>query len=208
MENKTENSYGSLLKAENIRLKQSVEELQNTIIKMTESVKIFSSGTTKDKFTINDKINTVIESSSKELKIISPRVGSEYADILINKAQTGTSIQLVINDRRFLTKESEKKGISSKFFTKNKQLPDNKEIEYDYAKIYDKLKAAPGIDLINNPNIKFLMVWSLKQAIFSSGWLERKILDKTVLLGVFIQDPNKVKELLEIYSMLLPSFMR
>jgi hypothetical protein len=112
-----------------------------------------------------------------------------------------------------LVGEEEKKGTKSRKLNKNDQ--EKKEIKYNYAEIYDRLKSTHGIDLVNNPNVKFLMVVgndaenSPEHAVFSSGWLERRVLDKTVLLGTYIeQDRQKLKELLGIYNQLLPSFMR
>ena len=78
----------------------------------------------------------------------------------------------------------------------------------NYEKIYDLLKITPEIDLINNPNVKFLMVWTRKNVIFAGGWLEKSLLEKTILLGVHVQDIAKIEELSEIYKQFLPTFMR
>jgi len=203
-----ENGYGSLLKAENIRLKQEIEDLQNTIINITKSIQMFTSGTLDNETRLNDKILDILQSASSEIKIVTPKVGKDYATTLKNLAETGLKIQIIINDRRFLSPEEEKKGTFSKRFTKNVLSEDPKKEKYNYADIYDTLKSTPGIDLINNPNVQFFMITTSKHGLFSSGWLERRLLDKTILIGVYTQDPNKIKELKDIYTLLLPSFMR
>ena len=106
-----------------------------------------------------------------------------------------TKIQVVINDRRILVEESK----LAKSYHKS---------DVSYEKIYDLLKVTPEIDLINNPNVKFLMVWTRKNVIFTGGWLEKSLLEKTILLGVHVQDIAKIEELSEIYKQLLPTFMR
>lgn len=211
-----ESGYGSLLKAENIRLKEQIRDLQDTLVNLTKSVHIFSSGIAGNQQTsLNDQINEIIHNSTTELNIVSPKIGMEYKTMLINKAKAGTKIQIVINDRRYLINEEEKKGVKSKKSNKDELTKGKKEIKYNYAEIYDNLKSTPGIDLINNPNVKFLMVVgndasnSPERAVFSSGWLERRVLDKTILLGTYLeQDRAKLKELMQIYNQLLPSFMR
>lgn len=202
-------SLGSILKAENMKLKKDIEELQETILRISGSIQIISSGVSNKKLNLISKVDEIIHSASTELKIVTPKVGKEFADILVNIAKKGIKIQVIINDRRFLTIEEEKKGSFSKLFAKsNISETDRKKEEYDYANIYDTLKTAPGIDLINNPNIKFLMIWEPNHVLLSGGWLERRILEKTILLGTYINDKNKVKELLGIYKELLPTFMR
>ena len=173
-----ESGYGSLLKAENIRLKEQIQDLQDTLVNLTKSIHIFSSGIQGNQTTLNDKINEIIQNSSAGLSIVSPKIGMEYQTTLINKAKSGTKIQIVINDRRYLTIEEDKKGTKSR---KNKNEQGKKEIKFNYAEIYDNLKSTPGIDLVNNPNVKFLMVVgndaenSPEHAVFSSGWLDMRI---------------------------------
>ena len=51
------------------------------------------------------------------------------------------------------------------FGSKNQKMAKvHKKIDVNYEKIYDLLKITPEIDLINNPNVKFLMVWTEKMS--------------------------------------------
>ncbi|MHA1819725.1 MAG: hypothetical protein ACTSU2_06850 [Promethearchaeota archaeon] len=202
-----EGGYGSLLKAENLKLKRQIEELQNDIIRLTGSIEIFQSGITGNKFILNKKIEDLINSAIKELKIITPKVGEQYFNILSSVAKKGVKVHIVINDRRFLEDEENKKGSFTKLFGKNKENIKS-GVEYDYAKIYDQLKSTPNINLINNPNVKFLMVISENVGLFSAGWLEKRVLENTILIGTLVKDPKKLRELNEIFKNLLPSFMR
>jgi hypothetical protein len=141
------------------------------------------------------KIREIIDYGKDELKVVTPKIGPEFAQILIDKAKAGTKIQIIINDRRILAEES-------------KLAKSHKKVDINYEKVYDLLKVAPEIDLINNPNVRFLMIWTRKHVLFSGGWLEKSLLKKTILLGVHVQDIAKIEELAVIYKQLLPSFMR
>ncbi len=187
-------SLASMLKAENIKLKKKIDDLEDTLTRIAGSVHIFSAGSTESKIDLYSKVVEVINSARENLKIVTPKMGSEFADVLIDKAKTGTKIQVVINDRRILVEET--------------KLAKSQKKDVNYEKIYDLLKVTPEIDLINNPNVRFLMVWTRKNVIFAGGWLEKELLEKTILLGVHVQDIAKIEELLEIYKQLLPTFMR
>ena len=189
-------SLASMLKGDNIKLKNKLDELETTLTRIAGSVYIFSAGTTESKVDLYSKIADVINSARENLKVVTPKIGPEFAKVLIEKAKKGkTKIQVVINDRRILVEES-------------KLAKSHKKTDVSYEKIYDLLKVTPEIDLINNPNVKFLMVWTRKNVIFAGGWLEKSLLEKTILLGVHVQDIAKIEELAEIYKQLLPTFMR
>lgn len=190
--------FKSILKAENLKLKQDLENLQLEMIRLTGSVQIFESGGEKTKQELNNRIEKLINEAKSEVKIVTPKIGPDYAQLLIKKANSGVPIQIVINDRRFLVKDESKKGI--------KGSPT--EVDVDYASIYDQLKLVKGIDLINNPNVQFLMIITPTEALFSAGWLEKKILERTIVLGCSIKDLKKIQELHQIFKLLLPSFMR
>lgn len=196
----TEDSFRSLLKAENIKLKKKIEELEDSLLNITGSIKLFSSGVEGSSTTLNSKIDDLIDNATSTVEIITPKVGPEYAKELIEKAKTGINIQIVINDRRLLTQEQSRKGI----FAGGRVLSTNT----NYAEIYDKLKTASNIDLVNNPNVQFVMCKTEKEAVFSAGWLEKPILENTVLLGTYIRENSMLKQLTTIYKELLPSFMR
>lgn len=196
----TEDSFRSLLKAENIKLKKKVEDLEDSLLSITGSIKLFSSGVSGSSTSLNAKIDELIKTAESDMRIISPKVGPAYAKKLMAKAKSGIKIQIVINDRRLLTQEKARKGI----FAGGRLI----STDTNYAKIYDKLKMAPNIDLVNNPNVQFVMCKTNKEAVFSAGWLEEPILENTVLLGTFVQEKSMLKQLDNIYKELLPSFMR
>jgi hypothetical protein len=192
--------FKSILKAENLKLKQDLEDLQSEMIRLTGSIQIFESGGEKSKQELNTRIEKFINDAKSDFKIVTPRIGPNYAQMLIKKANSGVPFQIVINDRRFLVKEEVKKGA----LIRGVQT----ETEVDYAAIYDQLKITKGIDLINNPNVQFLMLLTPNDALFSAGWLEKKILEKTIILGCSIKDQKKIQELYQIFKLLLPTFMR
>ena len=187
-------SLASMLKGENIKLKAKLDELESTLTRIAGSVYIFSAGTAESKVDLYAKIEEVINSARENLKVVTPKIGPEFAKVLIAKAKKGTNIQVVINDRRILVEET--------------KLAKAQKKDVNYEKTYDLLKVTPEIDLINNPNVKFLMVWTRKNVIFAGGWLEKALLKNTILLGVQVKDISKIEELSEIYKQLLPTFMR
>ena len=188
-------SLASMLKGENIKLKNKLDKMEDTLTRIAGSVYIFSAGTSESKIDLFTKITDVINSARENLKVVTPKMGPEFANVLIAKAKKGTKIQVVINDRRILVEES-------------KLAKAHKKSKVSYEKVYDLLKVTPEIDLINNPNVRFLMVWTRKNVIFAGGWLEQSLLKKTILLGVHVKDIAKIEELSEIYKQLLPTFMR
>jgi len=188
-------SLASMLKGENIKLKAKLDELESILTRIAGSVHIFSAGASESKIDLYNKITEVIEKARENLKVVTPKIGPEFANLLIEKAKSGTNIQVIINDRRILVEET-------------KLAKTQKKSDVNYEKIYDLLKITPEIDLINNPNVRFLMVWTRKNVVFSGGWLEKALLKNTILLGVHVQDVAKIEELLDIYRQLLPSFMR
>jgi len=187
-------SLASMLKGENIRLKNKLDELENTLTRIAGAVHIFTTGSSESKIDLYTKITDVINSAREDIKVVTPKIGPEFAKVLIEKAKKGNKIQVVINDRRILVEQT--------------KLAKAQKKNINYEKTYDLLKVTPEIDLINNPNVRFLMVWTRKNVIFAGGWLEKALLKNTILLGVHVKDISKIEELLEIYRELLPSFMR
>ena len=171
----------SYLKAENIKLKQKIEKLENELLELVGAIKIFASGMEGQEHLMNNHIADIIMAAN-ELKIVAPYVSDEYALVLQDRARNGVKIRIVLNDRRFWPKEA--------------------------VHNYDKLKMDPGIDLINNPNVRYLMVWSPDRVLISSGPLDKKLLEKTILIGTLITDKKRIQDMLEIFKQMLPSFMR
>jgi hypothetical protein len=171
----------SLLRAENIKLRTKVEDLENRLLKLVGTIKIFTGGMPGNEHVMNNNIAEIITNAT-DIKIVAPYITNEYALILKDRARNGIRVQIVLNDRRMWPKE--------------------------HIEIYDELKVTTGIDLVNNPNVKYLLVWSPKIALFTSGPLDKHSLMKTVLIGTLISEKGRIQELLKIFELMLPSFMR
>jgi len=170
----------SLLRAENIKLRTKIEDLENRLLKLVGTIKIFTGGMPGNEHVMNNNIAEIITIAT-DIKIVAPYITNEYALILKDRARNGINVQIVLNDRRLWPEK--------------------------YVDIYDQLKVT-SIDLINNPNVKYLLVWSPKTALFTSGPLDKDSLMKTVLIGTLINEKGKINELLKIFQLMLPSFMR
>lgn len=176
----------SFVKGENIRLKEKIQELEDKLVNLVGQIKIFSSGIVSSgkQHELNNTIANLLvkPKPGEEIKIVAPYIGDEYTTVLKARAAEGVKIQIVLNDRNLWPKE--------------------------FVKFYDILKTTPKIDLVNNPNVKYLLIWTENEALFSSGPLDKNILMNTVLIGVLIKEKTKLNTLLEIYKEMLPSFLR
>ncbi len=171
----------SLMKAENIKLKRKIEDLENRLLRLVGAIKIFTGGLAGKEHEMNNHIAEIITKGTM-LRIVAPYITEEFALILQDRAKNGIKVQIVLNDRRIWPQQ--------------------------YMTIYDKLKATPGIDLINNPNVKYLLVWSPSTALFTSGPLCKDSLMKTILIGTLVNEKSKLNEILQIFNLMLPTFMR
>lgn len=171
----------SMFKADNIRLKKRVEELETRLLDLVGAIKIFTGGLEGHEHEMNNHIAEIITNAS-ELKIVAPYISEEYMLILQDRANNGINVQCVLNDRRLWPAE--------------------------YQVIYDKLRVMKNMQVINNPNVKFLLIWSPETVLFSSGPLSKKTLMETILIGTQVTEKGKIKELLKIFNSMLPSFMQ
>ena len=146
----------SFVKGENIRLKEKIEELEDKLLSLVGQITIFSSGLVSmgKQHELNNKIAGILVKPKpwEEIKIVAPYIGEEYTTVLKTRAAEGVKIQIVLNDRHLWPKENQK--------------------------FYDILKTTPKIDMVNNPNVRYLLIWTEDEALFSSGPL-----DKTVLMN-------------------------
>jgi phosphatidylserine/phosphatidylglycerophosphate/cardiolipin synthase-like enzyme len=172
----------SVFKAENIKLKEKITELENRLVNVAGTFKIFSSGMQNHEHEMNNQIANLIANAKTELKIVSPYISDEYVLLLQDRAKNKIKIQIILNDRR---------------------LWDQK-----LAKNYDTLKTTPGVDLVNNPNVKYTLIWTPEVALYTSGALDKNTLMKTVLIGTIVQEKVKLDELKGIIKEMLPTFMR
>lgn len=171
----------SMFKAENIRLKSRIEELETRLLDLVGAVKIFTGGLPGHEHEMNNHIAEIITNAS-ELKIVAPYISEEYMMILQDRVNNGVNVQCVLNDRRLWPAQ--------------------------YQDIYDKLRVMNNLQLINNPNVKFLLIWSPETALFTSGPLSKKELMETVLIGTLVNEKGKIKDMLKIFKSMLPSFMQ
>jgi len=144
-------------------------------------VDIESSGGEK-KNVLNDLLLNLINTTSDQLNVVAPHVDGFYAKELKRIVDRGIPVLLITNDRSTIPKE--------------------------FLPVYDELKNVQGISIVNNPNVRFLLVFNTEQAIYSGGSLDREELSKLVLIVTKIQEKSKLRLIAEIFSMMLPTFMR
>ena len=144
-------------------------------------VEIESSGGEK-KNVLNDHLLNLINSTKDQLNVVAPHIDSFYAKELKRTVDRGIPVLLITNDRSTLPK--------------------------NYIPIYDDLKNVQGISIVNNPNVNFLLVFNTELAIYSGGSLDREELSKSILIVTKIQEKAKLRLIAEIFSLMLPTFMR
>ncbi|MFX1304781.1 MAG: hypothetical protein ACFFBV_03420 [Promethearchaeota archaeon] len=170
------------LRVENKRLKEQITNLENKIMSLVGMFSIESSGGADKKNVLNDLLLNLINSTKDQLNIVTPRVDSFYAKELKRVVERGIPVLLIINDRS--------------------------EIPKNYMPIYDDLKQTQGISVINNPNVKFLLLFNVEQAVYAGGSLDKEELSKSILIATKIQEKSKLRMIAEIFSLMLPTFMR
>ncbi|MFX1591931.1 MAG: hypothetical protein ACFFCL_04485, partial [Promethearchaeota archaeon] len=170
------------LRVQNKRLQQQITNLENKILSLVGMVDIESSGGAEKKNVLNDLLINIINDTQDQLNIVTPRIDGFYANELKKVVERGIPILLITNDRSDISK--------------------------DYIPIYDDLKLTQGISIINNPNVKYLLVFNTEQAIYSGGSLDKEELSKSILIVTKIQEKTKLRMIAEIFSLMLPTFMR
>ncbi|UCD01657.1 MAG: hypothetical protein JSV23_01130 [Promethearchaeota archaeon] len=172
------------LRVENKRLKEQINNLENKIMSLVGMFSIESSGGTEKKNVLNDLLLNLINSTKgqDQINIVTPRVDSFYAKELKRLVDRGIPVLLITNDRS--------------------------DIPKSYIPIYDDLKQTQGISIINNPNVKFLLVFNTEQAVYAGGSLDKEELSKSILIVTKIQEKTKLRIIAEIFSLMLPTFMR
>jgi hypothetical protein len=145
-------------------------------------VNIESSGGADKKNMLNDLLINLINSTNDQLNIVTPRIDGFYAKQLKRVVERGIPVLLITNDRS--------------------------DIPKDYIPIYDDLKLTQGMSVINNPNVKFLLVFNTEQAIYAGGYLDKEELSNSILIVTTIKEKTKLKLIAEIFTLMLPTFMR
>ena len=170
------------LRIENKKLRAQIADLENKILSLVGMFSIESSGGAENKNVLNDLLMNLINSTEDQINIVTPRIDSFYAKELKRLVERGIPVLLITNDRGDIPK---------------KDIP-----------IYDDLKITQGISIINNPNVKFLLMFNTEQAIYSGGSLDKEELSKSILIVTKIQEKLKLRMIAEIFSLMLPTFMR
>lgn len=170
------------LRVENKRLKEQITNLENKIMSLVGMFSIESSGGAEKKNVLNDLLLNLINSTKDQLNIVTPRIDSFYAKELKRLVERGIPVLLITNDRS--------------------------DIPKNYMPIYDDIKRTQGISVINNPNVKFLLLFNTEQAIYAGGSLDKEELSKSILIATSIQEKSKLRMIAEIFSLMLPTFMR
>ena len=170
------------LRIENKRLKSQIAELESRLVSIVGKIDIEGSGGPQQANTLNNDLIEIINTTSDQLNVVSPKIDKYYATELIKVAKKGIPILLITKDRRLLKK--------------------------DYQKIYDEIKETQGISVINNPTVRYLLIFNSDMAIYSGGALVREYLDNSVLIVTKIKETAKLRKIAEIFTQMLPSFMR
>jgi len=171
------------LRIENKKLKQQVEDFEKRVLSLVGNVTIESSGEGEYKEFLNDALLDLIHTTSDQLNIVTPKIDSFYATELKLVANRGVPVLLITRDRHLITDKEAKK-------------------------IYDDLKGTAGISIINNPNVRYLLVFNAEKAIYSGGSMDKEEISQSVLIATIIKETTSLRKIAEIFSSMLPSFMR
>jgi len=170
------------LRTENSRLKNEVQNLENKILSLVGMINLKSSGGSEGKNVLNEQLINLVISTKQQLNIVSPKIDRFYANEIKKLTQKGIPILIITNDRGGIPKE--------------------------FQEVYDDLKAISGVNIINNPNVRYLLVFNSEEALYSGGSLVKEELEKSILIVTSIREAAKLRKIAEIFSLMLPSFMR
>jgi len=171
------------LRIENKKLKQQVEDFEKRVMSLVGNIVIESSGEGEYKEFLNDALLDLIHTTSDQLNIVTPKIDSFYATELKLVANRGVPVLLITKDRHLITDKEAKK-------------------------IYDDIKGTAGISIINNPNVRYLLVFNAEKAIYSGGSMDKEEISQSVLIATIIKETTSLRKIAEIFSSMLPSFMR
>lgn len=170
------------LRVENRRLKDEVEELENKILSLVGNVEIEISGGPESRNVINDDIINLISKTEGKLSVLSSKVDRFYLNELKNLLEKDIEIRIVTSERS--------------------------NIPSEYREYYDELKSEKKINVVNNPQVNTLLIFNNKEAIYTTGSLDKKELEESFLIETKIQQASVLEEISDYYNLFLPSFMR
>ncbi len=170
------------LRVQNRRLKDQVQSLEEKVLSLVGMINLESSGGPSNKNVLNDHLINLIQETKEQLNVVSPKIDKFYTTELKKVVQRGIPVLIITNDRG--------------------------GIPQDYHEYYDELKVTHGINVINNPNVKYLLVFNTELAIYAGGSLDKEELDRSILIVTMVKETSKLGQIAEIFSLMLPSFMR
>lgn len=170
------------LRLENRRLKQQIEEFEKRVLNLVGNTIIESSGEGETKELLNETIIDIIQTSQDQMNIVSPKLDEFYTKELERAASKGIPILLITRDRYLW--EKKERGL------------------------YDELLNIQGMTVINNPNVNYLLIFNTEIALYAGGVLDKELLSKSVLILTTIKEDAKIRKIADIFSAMLPSFMR
>lgn len=143
---------------------------------------IETSGGPQSKNALMDQILNLIGTTKEQLNVVTPKIDKFFMLELQKLTKKGVPILLITSDRHLIPKP--------------------------YQEYYDALKSTQGISLINNPNVRFLLVFNSEKAVYSGGALDKEELEKSVLIVTTLKEQAKLRKIAEIFTQMLPTFMR
>ena len=170
------------LRLENRRLKQQIEDYENRVLALVGNTIIEASGEGETKELLNEKIIDFIRTSVDQINIVAPRIDAFYSTEIRKAAERGLPVLLITRDRHLWEK-------------KQKIL-------------YDELNSTNGINVINNPHVNYLLLYNSEIAMYSGGDLDKEVLSNSVLIITSIKEAAKINKIADIFTAMLPSFMR
>ena len=170
------------LRVENARLKKEVQSLEKKVLSLVGMISLESSGGSERKNVLNEHLINLITSTSTQLNVVSPKIDRFYSIELKRLTKKGIPIFIITNDRGNIPKT--------------------------YQEIYDDLKQTSGVSIINNPNVRYLLAFNAEEGIYSGGSLDKGELEKSVFIVTRIKESAKLRKIAEIFTLMLPSFMR
>ncbi len=170
------------LRIKNKSLKDQVLSLEEKVLSLVGMISLETSGGPNKKNLLNDQLINLIQETKEQLNIVSPKIDRFYATELKKVVERGMPVLIITNDRGGIPQE--------------------------YHEYYDELKVTPGINVINNPNVKYLLVFNTELAIYAGGSLDKEELERSILIVTMVKETSKLRQIAEIFSLMLPSFMR
>ena len=168
------------LRIENKRLKSQVQDLENKVLSVVGMISIEGSSIKAN--TINNAIIELINGTTDQINLVSPKIDRFYTTELKKAAERGIPVLVITKDRHSMDKNDQK--------------------------IYDELKSTQSISVINNPNVRYLLIFNSNTAVYSGGSLVKEELDNSTLIVTTIKETAKLRKIATIFSSMLPSFMR